>query len=94
MVEPMRAQDRMDNVRKARLIKGDVFFIFASDDEMMPVSIAQRVLAARYGRNAPAELIRSRMLCVPGGHCSFFGDEPELAQQYTQYLHSCGFLTR
>lgn len=88
------AQDRFDNVRKARLIKGDVFAIFAEHDEMMPHSVSRRLLAARYGRHAPAELLRSRCLCVPGGHCAFFGDAPELAHKYTQYLLSCGFLAR
>ena len=87
------AQDRMDNVRKAAAIKGDVFAIFAEHDEMMHPDIARRILLARYGRKASAELLRSRMLCVPGGHCCFFGDVPELAHKYASYLHTSGFLT-
>ena len=43
---------------------------------------------------ASPELLRSRVLCVPGGHCCFFGDVPELAHKYAAYLHSCGFLPR
>ena len=86
------AQDRMDNVAKAASIKGDVFAIFAEHDEMMHPDIAKRLVAARYGRHAPAELLRSRVLCVPGGHCCFFGDVPELAHKYATYLLSSGFL--
>ena len=85
--------DRMDNLRKAANIKGDVFAIFSEHDEMMPPDIAKRLLAARYGRSASPELLRSRVLCVPGGHCCFFGDVPELAHKYTQYLVSVGFLS-
>jgi len=87
-------QDRMDNVSKAAAIKADVYAIFAEHDEMMPPSISRRLLAARYGRKASAEMMHSRLLCVPGGHCTFFGDVPELAHKYTQYLYSCGFLER
>jgi hypothetical protein len=53
-----------------------------------------RLLLARYGHAAPSDLIERRLLAVPGGHCCFFGDVPELAHKYTQYLHSCGFLPR
>ena len=54
----------------------------------------RRLVAARYGRDATDELLRSRTMMVPGGHCCFFGDVPELAHKYTQYLLSVGFLTR
>ena len=50
--------------------------------------------AARYGAKATPELLRNRVLCVPAGHCSFFGDVPELAHKYKQYLLGCGFLAR
>ena len=60
---------------------------------MMPPSVAKRMLSARYGKNATPELLRSRVLCVPGGHCCFFGDVPELAHHYAQYLVSCGYLS-
>ena len=79
-------QDRMDNVRKAAAIKADVFAIFAEQDEMMPPTIAQRLLVARYGASASPEMINSRQLCVPGGHCAFFADTPEHAHKYTQVL--------
>ena len=84
--------DRMDNLRKAAAIKGDIFAIFAEHDEMMPPDIAKRLLAARYGRDAKPELLERRVLCVPGGHCSFFGEFPELGQHYHKYLVSSGFL--
>jgi len=87
-------QDRMDNLRKASTIKGDVFAIWSEHDEMMPPSIATRLLRARYGRSASADLLHNRLLCIPGGHCAFFGDLPEHANKYTAYLHTCGFLTR
>jgi len=29
---------------------------------------------------------------VPGGHCSFFGDVPELRARYKAYLNQSGFL--
>jgi len=87
-------QDRMDNLRKASTIKGDVFAIWSEHDEMMPPSIATRLLRARYGRSASADLLHNRLLCIPGGHCAFFGDLPEHANKYTAYLHACGFLTR
>ena len=61
---------------------------------MQSPTIARRLVERRYGRSAPAELLQSRVLCVPGGHCAFFGEVPELAHKYTQYLHSCGFLAR
>lgn len=86
------APDRMDNLSKAAQIKGDVFAIFSEHDEMMPPDIATRLLAARYGRSATPELMRSRVMCVPGGHCSFFGEFPDLAQHYHKYLVSSGFL--
>ena len=86
-------QDRMDNVGKAGLIKGDVFAIYAEHDEMMVHSCAPRILHQRYGGAPNAdELLRSRLLCVPGGHCCFFGDVPELAHKYALYLRNCGFL--
>jgi hypothetical protein len=69
-------QDRMDNVRKAAAIKADVFAIFAEQDEMMPPTIAHRLLVARYGASAAPDMIHSRQLCVPGGHCAFFADTP------------------
>jgi hypothetical protein len=84
--------DRMDNLGKVRAIKGDVFTIYAEHDEMMDPTISHRLLLARYGRDAPPELVRSRSICVPGGHCCFFGDLPELAHKYTAYLTSSGFL--
>jgi hypothetical protein len=77
-------QDRMDNVRKAAAIKADVFAIFAEQDEMMPPTIAHRLLVARYGASAAPDMIHSRQLCVPGGHCAFFADTPEHAHKYTQ----------
>jgi hypothetical protein len=77
-------QDRMDNVRKAAAIKADVFAIFAEQDEMMPPTIAHRLLVARYGASADSDMIHSRQLCVPGGHCAFFADTPEHAHKYTQ----------
>ena len=40
-------QDRMDNLRKAAAMKGDLFAIFAEHDEMMDRSIAKRWAAAR-----------------------------------------------
>jgi hypothetical protein len=86
-------QDRMDNVRKAATIKGDVYAIFAEHDEMMATDIAYRMITARYGSHATPELLRSRILCVPGGHCSFFGEDPKLAHKYATYLHTSGFLT-
>jgi len=86
------AQDRMNNIRKAAAIKGDVFAIFAEHDEMMHPDIAYRLVQARYGKGATAELMRSHVLCVPGGHCCFFGDSPELAHKYAIYLQSSGFL--
>ena len=60
---------------------------------MMHPEIARRIVLARYGRNASPELLRSRVLCVPGGHCCFFGDEPELAHKYATYLQTTGFLS-
>jgi len=84
-------QDRMDNIAKASLIKGDVFAISAEHDEMMHPDIARRIVAARYGRQA-TEMVRARVLCVPGGHCCFFGDVPELAHKYATYLQTSGFL--
>ena len=79
-------------VRKAASIKGDVFAIFAEHDEMMHPDIAYRLVQARYGHKASPELLRSRVLCVPGGHCCFFGEVPELAHKYATYLKSSGFL--
>ena len=87
-------QDRMDNVRKAAAIKGDVFFIYAEHDEMMSGDIPERVLRSRYGNNASPELLHTRLLCVDGGHCSFFGDSPEAQHHYATYLHNSGFLAR
>ena len=83
--------DRMDNLKKASQIKGDVFAIFSEDDEMMPHTIAPRLVEARYGKSKP-ELLERRILRVPGGHCAFLGERPELAREYEQYLISSGFL--
>ena len=35
--------------------------------------------------------VQHRILAVPGGHCSFFGDVPALNNQYRKYLTSVGF---
>mmetsp|Transcript_40405 Transcript_40405/g.133775 ORF Transcript_40405/g.133775 Transcript_40405/m.133775 type:complete len:150 (+) Transcript_40405:796-1245(+) len=83
--------DRLDNVGKAGRMRGDLFVFFAEHDEMMPHHFAERLLAARYGRSQP-ELLQARSLCVPGGHCSFFGDVPELRARYKAYLNQSGFL--
>ena len=87
------AQDRLDNVRKAAVIKGDIFAIFAEHDEMMHPDTAMRLVRARYGKGASPEQLRSHVLCVPGGHCCFFGEVPELAHKYALYLKTTGFLT-
>jgi dienelactone hydrolase len=85
--------DRMDNVAKAGRIQGDLFAIFAEHDEMMPPTVAQRLVTARYGGGpAREEFRRSRIAGVPGGHCCFFGDVPELAHKYAAYLVQSGFL--
>lgn len=82
--------DRLDNLRKAAGMTGDLYVITAEHDEMMPAHFAQRLLASRYGRDS-AEL-RSHTLCVPGGHCSFFGEVPELSARYRNHLSRTGFL--
>ena len=85
------ATDGLDNLAKAARIQGDYFVIYAKHDEMMPPHFATSLLAARYGRrNAAAR--RDRVIGVPGGHCSFFGDVPALSQQYRKYLTSIGFI--
>lgn len=84
------AQDRMDCLGKARGLHGDLFVIHAEHDQMVPTSTAQRMLDARYGCNT--EEARGRIICVPGGHCCFFGDAPELAATYSRYLVQCGFV--
>ena len=91
---PCSELDRFDNLRKASLMKGDLYAICSEHDEMMPQSVSTRLLEARYGRGSAAgrELIEQRRLCVPGGHCAFFGEHPEMARKYTQYLVSSGFL--
>ena len=38
------------------------------------------------GRRPSLELRHSRMLTIPGGHCSFFGEVPELCSRYRTYL--------
>jgi len=80
--------DRLDNLRKAAAIEGDYFIIYSKHDEMMPAHFAPRLLAARYGRHAAPE----RIMAVPGGHCSFFGDVPALNSAYRTYLTSIGFI--
>ena len=87
---PMRT-DRLDNLAKAARIQGDYFIIYAKHDEMMPPHFAPSLLAARYGRRN-VELMRDRVIGVPGGHCSFFGDVPALSNQYRKYLTSVGFI--
>lgn len=82
-------QDRMDNLRKVRQLKGDFYVFWASDDAMIPANTSARVLNARYGR---AEQGRNRITRVPGGHCCFFGEVPELAAKYADYLGQIGFL--
>ena len=79
--------DRLDNLRKAAAIEGDYFIIYSKHDEMMPAHFAPRLLAARYGRRAS-----DRIMAVPGGHCSFFGDVPALNRAYRAYLTSIGFI--
>jgi len=86
-------QDRLDNVSKAKAIRGDYFVFYSEHDEMMPTSFARRLVAARYGSGGVQDLARTRILCVPGGHCAFFADVPELAEQYRKYLHQIGFLS-
>ena len=52
-----------------------------------------RLLAARYGRRSSPELMQQRIMAVPGGHCSFFGDVPALNAAYRKYLTSIGFIS-
>ncbi|KAL1526005.1 hypothetical protein AB1Y20_020829 [Prymnesium parvum] len=85
-------QDRLDNLRKAKLIRGDYFVFYSEHDEMMPRHFHQRLVTARYGGSGSQDLARTRILCVPGGHCAFFADSPEVAAQYRKYLHQIGFL--
>ena len=59
---------------------------------MMPTNFARRLIAARYGTGGAQELARTRIMCIPGGHCSFFAEVPEIAAQYSKYLHQIGFL--
>lgn len=84
------ALDRLDNVGKAARMRGELFVLHAEHDEMMPAHFADQLLIARYGRNS--DLQQARSLCVPGGHCSFFGDVPELRTRYRTYLKQQGFL--
>ena len=72
-------------------MRGDLFVFYAEHDELMPRHFAERLLLARYGEGQE-ELIQARTLCVPGGHCSFFGDVPELRTRYRTYLEQQGFL--
>ena len=83
------APDGLDNVRKAARIRGEFFVFLAEHDEMMPADFGRRLVHARYGRRAPE--LRDRVLCIPGGHCSFFGDVPELRERYRQYLAQIGY---
>ena len=83
--------DRLDNVAKAAAIQGDYFVIYSKHDEMMPPDFAPRLHAARYGARPPA-VTRDRILGVPGGHCSFFGDVPALSNAYRKYLATIGFI--
>ena len=46
----------------------------------------------RYGPAGVQDLARTRILRIPGGHCAFFADVPELATQYHKYLVQIGFL--
>jgi hypothetical protein len=85
------ALDKFDNVGKAARMRGDLFVLYAEHDEMMPPYFSERILLARYGRSNP-DLCAARSLCVPGGHCSFFGDVPELRTRYRTYLKQQGFL--
>ena len=71
---------------------GDYFVIQSEHDEMMPSHFARRLLEARYARRVSPELMHSRTFVVPGGHCAFFADVPELAQKYRKYLVQCGFI--
>ena len=84
--------DGFDNVRKATRIQGNLFVIYSTHDEMMPISFARRLLVARYGNDGSDDLLNSRSLCVPGGHCSFFGHEPELVAIYQDYLKEQGLI--
>ena len=84
--------DRMDNVAKAKRIKGDLFAIYAEHDEMMPTTVARRLVDARYAGPGGERLRHSRIAGVPTGHCGFFGEFPALAATYAVYLAECGFL--
>jgi dienelactone hydrolase len=86
------ALDHLDNVGKAARMRGDLFVLHAEHDEMMPARFAEQLLIARYGKSQ-TDLRAARSLRVPGGHCSFFGDVPELRTRYRTYLKQEGFLT-
>ena len=65
---------------------------YSEHDEMMPSHFAHNLISARYGSGGAQQLAQTRLMCVPGGHCSFFADVPEIAAQYRKYLHQIGFL--
>ena len=88
---PVRT-DRLDNLAKANKVQGDFYVIYSKHDEMMPAHFAPRLLAARYGRRSSPELMQQRIMAVPGGHCSFFGDVPALSNAYRKYLAAIGFI--
>ena len=85
------ALDRLDNVAKAAAISGDYFVLYAEHDEMMMPDFSPRLHAARYAPPG-ADSGGTRILRVPGGHCSFFGDVPALAAAYKAYLVQVQFV--
>ena len=46
----------------------------------------------RYGTGTSDDLMDARSLRLAGGHCTFFGDSPDLSDLYRQYLYEVGFL--
>jgi pimeloyl-ACP methyl ester carboxylesterase len=84
--------DRFDNAGKAARIAGQVFVLYASEDEMMHPDAAQRILRARYGSGAEALELRRHTAAMEGGHMSFFGEHEETCRLYLTYLRDTGFL--
>ena len=47
----------------------------------------------RYSSAGAQDLVRTRIIRIPGGHCAFFAEVPEIATQYRKYLVQIGFLS-
>lgn len=87
--------DMLDNVGKAKAIKGDIFVFYAAADEMMHPDAPLRIVSARYGlrgrTEAEAEL-RRRTAALDGGHMAFFGEHSAACSAYVRNLAEGGFL--